>query len=420
MAYDKKTDYQAKINEAVAKGDYASAAKYEQQRNEKINDLNSSGTNKYNATTTNKYSSYLNSGSTPSSGSSGTTTNKSSSSSGSSGGSKMPSQYTGSSQAVNTYDAQQAAIKAKMNANSIAWFSASDEEKARLHAENQALAAMLGGNVAYDSKTGYWSGDAFQQEEVPLAQNPSFSYDTPAPTWSGSQYDSRIDDLLNQILNREGFSYNAEQDDLYQQYKATYNREGARAMDDTLAAAASQAGGMNSYAVTAANQANNYYAAQVADKIPDLYQLAYEMYLNDIDGKVRDLGLLNDMDQTQYNRYRDTMADWRDDRDFAYGIYRDDMGDYQWDKSFNYDAYRDLVGDLQTDKEWAYNVKQNEYNQGRDNESDNRYASETAYDRAMDMLANGVMPPESVLMEAGITKEEAQALVKRYEQNLYL
>ena len=40
MAYDKNTDYQALIDAAVKKGDYAAAAKYEQQRNEKIADLN--------------------------------------------------------------------------------------------------------------------------------------------------------------------------------------------------------------------------------------------------------------------------------------------------------------------------------------------------------------------------------------------
>lgn len=407
MAYDKNTDYQAKINEAVAKGDYSSAAKYEQQRNEKINDLNSSGTNKYNATTTNKYSGYLNSGNTSSSGSS------SSNSSGSSN-----SQFTGSSNGVNVYDSQQAAIKAKMNANSIAWYTASDEEKARLHAENQALAALLGGTVSggYNASTGYWTGDA-DQIELPTAQNPSFDYDVSAPTWSGSQYSAQIDTLLNQILNRDKFSYDAETDDLYQQYKATYEREGDRAMSDTLASVAAQAGGMNSYAVTAANQANNYYAAQVADKVPELYQLAYSMYLDDIENQVRDLGILQEMDQTQYSRYRDTMSDWRDDRDFAYGIYRDDVGDYQWNQSFDYNSYRDVLSDLQNDKEWAYNVKQDEKEQTT--EAD-RYDSETAYNRAMDMLANGVMPPDSVLEEAGISKEEAEALVKRYEQNLYL
>ena len=36
MNYNKDTDYQEKINEAVKSGDYESAAVYEKQRNEKI------------------------------------------------------------------------------------------------------------------------------------------------------------------------------------------------------------------------------------------------------------------------------------------------------------------------------------------------------------------------------------------------
>lgn len=54
MAYNKNTDYQALINAAVAQGDYKSAAKYEQQRNEKIAAGNG-GTYQQ----TNNYSQYL-------------------------------------------------------------------------------------------------------------------------------------------------------------------------------------------------------------------------------------------------------------------------------------------------------------------------------------------------------------------------
>lgn len=52
---DQGTDYQAHINAAVAKGDYAGAAMYEQLRNEKINSPDYTGKQ----TATNLYSSYL-------------------------------------------------------------------------------------------------------------------------------------------------------------------------------------------------------------------------------------------------------------------------------------------------------------------------------------------------------------------------
>lgn len=313
--------------------------------------------------------------------------------------STAPAGFGGSATGVNTYTNNQDAIKAQMNQNSQAWHTATTQaEKDRLHAENERLSGLLGGNVSYNGATGQWSGSSELQQ-------PSFdygSYSDSKPTFS-SNYSTRIDDMLDQILNRDKFSYDAETDPLYQQYKAQYNREGNRAMNDTLASVASNAGGMNSYAITAAQQANDYYASQVADKIPELYQLAYSMYLDDIDGQVRDLGLLQDMDNTQYNRYRDTMSDWRDDRDFAYGAYRDDMGDYQWNKNFDYGVSRDQVADSRYDQEWEYNI-------GRDQVADSRYENETAYDRAMQMIASGVMPNSDVLAQAGISGTEAQAL----------
>ena len=54
-SFDQNTDYQALINDAVSKGDYMSAAKYEQQRNAKINAGYGNGYN-----TTNYYTGYLN------------------------------------------------------------------------------------------------------------------------------------------------------------------------------------------------------------------------------------------------------------------------------------------------------------------------------------------------------------------------
>lgn len=241
-----------------------------------------------------------------------------------------------------------------------------------------------------------------------------FNYGIPMPEYN-SQYQAQIQAMLNSILNREDFKYDAASDPLYQQYKEQYLREGDRAMRNTMAEAAAGAGGMNSYAMTAAQQANDYYNAQLNDKIPELYQLAYQMYLQDIDGKVQDLGLLQQMDQTAYNQYRDTMSDWFNDRNFAYGQYRDDVADGQWqqqfdynkfvnDRDYNYQVGRDQVMDGRYDQEWAYNT-------GRDQVSDSRYDSETAYAKAMDMLQRGVMPDGATLKAAGITSTEASAYI---------
>lgn len=157
-----------------------------------------------------------------------------------------------------------------------------------------------------------------------LNWNENYNTNNAQPT--APTQDPRIAELLDKILNREDFSYDVASDPMYQQYANMYNREGNRAMRETMAEAAGFAGGMNSYAMTAAQQAQDYYSSQLNDRIPELYQLAYQMYLQDKESQVQDLGLLQQMDETQYSRYRDTMSDWRNDKNFAYGAFQDAIG----------------------------------------------------------------------------------------------
>lgn len=378
VKYDKDTDYQALINDAVKSGNYKAAAQYEQQRNAKISDMNaaSGGTNKYGATTTNKYSGWLD-------------------------------------------DTDYGTIgKQQMQSG------ASAEDVLKTYNSRYNKAANTEGLTQYandDIQKEMWD---YITANLNKPQMPAFdlsAYTGSKPTYT-SKYDTRIDDMLNQILNRDKFSYDAATDPLFQQYQSMYQREGNRAMNDTLAAAAANAGGMNSYAITAAQQANDYYNAQLGDKIPELAQLAYSMYLDDIDLQVQDLGLLQNMDNTQYSRYRDTMSDWRDDRNFAYDMYRDQMGDYQWEKNFDYNAGRDQISDGRYDREWEYNVGRDqiaddrynqewEYGMSRDEIEDKRYESETAYNRALELINAGVMPDSTMLAQAGLSQRQAATML---------
>ena len=106
-------------------------------------------------------------------------------------------------------------------------------------------------------------------------------------------------------------------------------------MDDTLAAAASHAGGMNSYAVTAAQQAGDYYNARLMEQIPELAQLAYEMYLGDYDRDLDRLELLQDRESEAYGRYQDELADWYAQLDAAYQQHRDSVADTKWLRNFD-------------------------------------------------------------------------------------
>ena len=214
---------------------------------------------------------------------------------------------------------------------------------------------------------------------TPLTQEKFVNQDK-QPTYENS-YDPQMAALLNQILNREDFSYDVTKDPLYQQYADMYQREGDRAMRETMAEAAASAGGMNTYAMTAASQANNYYMSQLNDKIPELYKLAYGMYLDGIDQKIQDLGLLQNMDSMMYNRYRDTMNDWRADQNFAYGMYRDNIGDSQWQQQFDYNANRDNVYDSQWQQQFDYNKEQ-------DSIANSQWKDEFDYLKEQDAIAN--------------------------------
>lgn len=304
-------------------------------------------------------------------------------------------QYTGvgswNDQGVSDYATKQINYFKELYA--IAQANGDEEGMRQAHEGAEAIRAKYGYSGGVDG-----SGLILLPEE-----EKEFVYPEPEQVY---ERDPRIDALLNEILNREDFSYDVANDPLYQQYAQMYRREGDRAMRDTMAEAAAGAGGMNSYAITAAQQANNYYSSQLNDKIPELYELAYQMYLGEKESKVQDLGLLQSMDATQYNRYRDTMNDWYADRDFAYGVYRDNVGDQQWQDTFNYNQYvddrnydytvgRDAVDDAWREKEWEFTVDQTQ-------KEDSEYEKERAQELVMWMYSNGMLPSDELLAQAGM------------------
>lgn len=397
VKYDKDVDYQHLINEAAKSGDYAAAARYEQQRNAKIADLNASGGNQWNAQQTTNYAQHLDNG----------------------------YQSTGAHHDMGLSAAEQAAIDGYKNQYYTAKSLNDQAGMDAAHAAAEAIrnqAGYSGGgdgseyialnrapgviapsfNFDLNSQPTFESqyGTRIDQMLNELLNRDNFKYDVAAPTYTDN-YSGKINTLVGEIENRDPFSYDAAADPMFQQYQAQYQREGDRSMRNTMAEAASFAGGMNSYAMTAAQQANDYYSTKLNDKIPELAQLAYEMYMRDFDQdvaelnmlrglgeteynryrdqyndylnerntayqmyldeiekQVNDLGILQSMDDTQYNRYRDTMSDWRNDRDFAYGMYRDDMGDYQWRSEFDYSKERDEVADNQWQQSFDHGVEQ--------------------------------------------------------------
>ncbi len=214
-----------------------------------------------------------------------------------------------------------------------------------------------------------------KEEKKPSGTSHGFSYGS-APSYA-DKYTAKIESLLGDILSRDKFSYDALKDPLYQQYKESYTRGGEQAMKDALGQVSARTGGLaSSYAGSVAQQTYDGYMDALADKVPELYQLAYSMYLDDIDSKVRDLGLLQGMSDSEYGRYRDTMSDWRNDRDFAYGVYRDDVADERYAGELAYQIGRDQLSDQRYQQEYADSRADTEWERLN-------YQSQQEYERAL-------------------------------------
>ena len=153
----------------------------------------------------------------------------------------------------------------------------------------------------------------------------SFSYNEPAPTYNNT-YGQQADSMLSEILNRKDFSYDHTTDPLYSSYKKTYTREGKRATADALGEAAAATGGIpSSYAVSAASQAGNYYASQLADKVPELYEMAYNKYLQEYQMKLNDYEALQNRDQFEYSKYLDELSQYEANKNFDYAQWLDEL-----------------------------------------------------------------------------------------------
>ena len=223
------------------------------------------------------------------------------------------------------------------------------------------------------SNYGY-SGDSDGSRYIPLEMGGGgrgnggggFSYEA-APTYT-SRYQSQIDDLTKQILNREAFSYDPEKDPTYQQYKESYTRSGERAMQDTLGQVSARTGGLaSSYAGSAAQQTYDNYMGALADKIPELKQLAYSMYQDEGNTQMANLEMLVALEQGDYAKYADLLAQYNTDRSFDYGVHRDNIGDERYNNEWNYSVGRDQIADKRYEDETAWERSQytseKEYNQ---------------------------------------------------------
>ena len=201
---------------------------------------------------------------------------------------------------------------------------------------------------------------------------------TAAPEYK-SRYSDAVKNNLTSVLNGKKFSYDVGSDKLFSQYKDSYTKAGKTAMEDTVGNASMLTGGYaNSYAVTAGQQAYDSYMSKLNDKIPELEQRAYERYRDEEDSAYKKLNTLIGLEDTEYGRYRDSVADYNTNREFEYNKNKDAQAQRNWQAQFDRDKYvndRDYNRSvLESDRKYNRDVLENDrdYNRGV-YESDRKY-----------------------------------------------
>ena len=284
------------------------------------------------------------------------------------------------------------------------WNAAKDQAgKTAANQAAEALRRQYGSYLGGSDGSNYYSlgpspgsyQSAYQQQIQDaldkLGNYGSFSYGA-APTYN-NRYQAEIDNLLDRVQNYEDFTWSKDTDPAYSAYAKQYRREGARATEDALAAAAAATGGqVSTAAMTAASQAGDYYAGQLADAIPQLYENAYNRYLSEYSKLVDQLNQTQQQEQMDYNKYLTDLGQYNTDRNFSYN---------QWTDGYNMlGSYLDILGNMDN---VAYDrlMDQVGYNQDQQN----------LYQAQVDaILQAGGMPSSSLVGQSGYSDEYVQAM----------
>lgn len=236
----------------------------------------------------------------------------------------------------------------------------------------------------YDKATGEYQQSAAVQQAYANLQ----SAITGKPAFQ-SQYEDKLSEMYNQIMNRDKFSYNFNEDPMYQMYRDQYTRQGRNAMEDTMGAASKLSGGYaSSYAQSAGQQSYQNYLQELNNMIPQLRNQAYQEYQDEGNRMLNNFNMTNSMYNQEYQQYRDAVGDWNQDRSFNQGVYSDernfDYNKYQGDRGFWQSQYwnerNSEQSNMSNNNSTNWNAGQTNTNSLSRTESDNWSQSHTSTD----------------------------------------
>ena len=204
-------------------------------------------------------------------------------------------------------------------------------------------------NQSFKTPTAVTEADAYLKGALSKIQNGKTSYS------------DSVREMMDKITNRDKFSYDVDNDPLFQQALASAMNSGRSAMQDTIGQAAALTGGYgSSYATSAGNQAYNAFIEDAYDNLPQYYQMALDAYNAEGDELYRQLDMFNTADEKEYSRMLNAYD--------ATGAYRDRLYNeaYQQFRDTKSDAFASANlqisehGQLSNDALNLYNAYANE------------------------------------------------------------
>ena len=212
------------------------------------------------------------------------------------------------------------------------------------------------------------SNSAWNNYQSVLKAKPGdFKFSGKKPKWSYDE--STLNAYYDALLNRKDFTFDLNNNALYNQHRDIYTKQGKLAMMDTIGQASAMTGGYgNSYAVSSGQQAYQQNLDKLSEMVPDIYGLALQQYQLEGEQLYNKYALAAGERDVAYNQFLDSLNQYYTDYDTAYQQYNDSYNRWENDVSRTYGIYGD--------------ARDYEYNEERDAQKDRQWLQEFEAEQA--------------------------------------
>ena len=235
-----------------------------------------------------------------------------------------------------------------------------------------ALSNMMSGAPGmseYGDISKYGGYGSFSPSQAALAAAAALAQQTAnKPGAYQSRYQQQLDAITDEILGRGKFRYDFNADPQYQAYRDRYVQQAQEGMRDSMGQAAALTGGYgSSYGQQVGQQTYQGYMDALNDMIPTLRNQAYQEWLNEGEQAYNNANLLRGLEDTNYGRYRDTVSDWQNERNFLADrenlLWNRDRGAYESDRGFDFNVNQFNTGIDQDNRNFQFNRDQADFDQ---------------------------------------------------------